>query len=233
MEYTSIIGGQSGENALATLLDARGPLADVTAVPETLIEEHVGKVPNLLIDLWRFYGVGALEGGTFWFPMPGLMDPVTDLLFQRDSDFKGDTYAVAYGAMGNLLCWNTRYGIVTLTSKNGFAQAPGLFASSKQKSDDEALLEFLTKVDPFFFDAVDEGNQPMLAKAQETLRPLEAGEVFAVLPIRNSAGPTTLDRVEILPVADHWTDIATNQVFILHDIENQRYNIREIAGAAD
>lgn len=103
MKSLSFVGGQPGELVLAELMTSHGPLTDIHAVSEERITPKIGHVPDLLIDLWRLSGVGALRAGGLWLAMPGDFDRVTEFLFVGDADLGEGTQLIAYGAMGNLL----------------------------------------------------------------------------------------------------------------------------------
>lgn len=228
MEYLSRIGGRSGEAALAAFVEARGPIQHHQVVSESVLENWTGRAPNLMIDFWRHHGTGALNDGQFWFPMPGALQAPIDLLFGGDPDFDGDTIALAYGAMGNVLAWSIRHGPVLIVLQGGSVQAPGLFRPNSRLPADAELMTLLRDLHPFFFDAVDKANEPLLARALERNAPLLPGEVFAIYPIRGGGPEADIAGVQTMPLADYLTDVVLNVQFTLRDYEGGNLNVRTI-----
>ena len=227
MDFLSVIDGQSGENALLALLERHGPLAEARPVPEERISPRIGRVPNLLIDLWRMAGVGALRDRGFWLAMPDEVDPITDRLFAGDPELGGDSFPVAYGAMGNLLCWNSRHGAVLVALEGGGVQVPGL-AAPPRPNDDASLLRYLTELNPFFFDRVDRDNQRMLERAKTRLGPLQNGQIYASYPIHWPEYGRRVEEVRIAPLDEYLTEVVLWTTFMLRDYEGGRPNLRPI-----
>ncbi len=198
-------------------------------MPEERIAAQIGRVPNLLIDLWRAHGVGAIRDRGLWFAMPGTLDGVEARMFDGDPDLGGDTTIVAYGAMGNLLAWNMRHGPVLVVPVGGAVQVPGLFRPSERLPDDAELLRYLRELHPFFFDQVDSENEQMLERVRGRLSALRAGQVYALYPVQGLLGTSYgVENVAVDEIADYLGAVATGKVLILHDYEGQSLNIREI-----
>lgn len=228
MEHKSRIGGRSGEAALAALIEARGPFDPHSDVPETAIEPYEGRVPNFMIDLWRFHGAGALEAKSFWLPGPGALVDEVGALFEGDPDFGGNTHLLAYGAFGNLLCWNERHGPVLVGLQGGTVQAPGKFAPNSRLPDDEEVLKYLRDLPISFFDAYDSEGQPLLEAVRGRTRALFSGEIYGVYPITQGFEPVTPDTVRIMPIMDYLIETDAEVSFLLHDPATQTYNIRQV-----
>lgn len=233
LKYLSQIGGRSGEAAIRALFDQRGPLQRQEQVLEASIEPFVGNVPNLMIDIWRFWGAGSLEEGAFWLAAPGLLDPVVGLIFDHDPDFGGDTYGLAYGAFGNLICWSQRHGPVLVVLQGGSVQGPGFFSPNSRLPQDAELLTLFRDIHPFFFDAVDADNVELLNRSVGRFGKLGPGEVFAAYPIRRVQGDVTIDKVTKMPLLDHLTDVVVNLEFMLRDYQGGNLNIRPIGRGAE
>ena len=230
MEFLSTIDGVSGDVVLKNLLAEHGPLEERRPVPEERAAVQIGRVPNLLIDLWRAHGVGAIRHRGLWLAMPGTLDGVEAAMFGGDPDLGGDTTIFAYGAMGNLLAWNERHGMVLVVLAGGAVQVPGLFRPEARFLDEAELLHYLRELDPFFFDRMDSQNKPMLESARDALGPLRAGQVYATYPVQALGAPIDVANVRIDDIADYLGSIATGRVFVLHDYETGRLNVREIGG---
>ncbi|MBM2578101.1 DUF1851 domain-containing protein [Jannaschia sp. Os4] len=230
MEFLSRIDGRSGEAALAEMTATAGPLLDPAAVPEDRIAPRVGTVPDLLVDLWRAYGVGGLHDGGLWLARPGALDPIAAAIFGGDPDLDG-TVIVAWAAMGNLLCWSPRHGPVLVVPAFGAVQAPGLTGGPRPPADAD-LLHHLAEIHPFFFDRTDDADEPMLERARARLRPLRYGEVYAVRPVQALGGPQGIEQVGIEPVDEYLIDVVAGVRFQLQDYENGRYNIRFVGARA-
>ena len=230
MKFLSTVDGQPGNVVLAALLAEHGPLEAQRDVPEALISPRIETVPNLLIDLWRAHGVGALRERGLWLVMPGTLDAVADRMFADDPDLGGDTTIIAYGAMGNLLCWNVRHGPMLVDSAGGAVQAPGLMRPDERHPDDAELLRYLRELDPFFFDRVDSVNERMLDRARKKLGPLSAGQVYATYPVQTLGEDIGIENVVIDDINTYLTEIVLGIRFMLQDYEGSRYNIRDIGG---
>ncbi|MBK4216917.1 hypothetical protein JJJ17_13345 [Paracoccus caeni] len=228
MKSLSSVGGQPGEIVLAELMTSHGPLTDARAVSEERITPRIGHVPDLLIDLWRLYGVGALRDGGLWLAMPGDFDRVTELVFGGDADLGTGTQLIAYGAMGNFLCWNSRYGAVLVSPASGAVQAPALTQRAPALDHDALLLSYLQELHPFFFDRVDRDNQPMLDRARAAWGPLSYGQIYAAYPIQDVGEGIGVENVAIDDAVDYLTEVARVTGFMLQDFENNRFNIRDI-----
>ena len=230
MEFLAEVGGQPGDVVLDALLAEHGPLEEHRDVPETLIAPLIGTVPDLLIDLWRAHGVGALRERGLWLVMPGTLDAVADRMFAGDPDFGGDTTIIVYGAMGNLLCWNVRHGPMLVESVGGAVQAPGLMRPAERRPDDTELLRYLRELHPFFFDRVDSANERMLDRARKKLGPLSAGQVYATYPVQTLGEDIGIANVVIDDINAYLTEIVLGIGFMLQDYEGKRFNIRDIGG---
>lgn len=230
MQFLSTVDGQPGDAVLDTLLAEHGPLEAQRDVPEPLILPRIGTVPDLLIDMWRAHGVGALRERGLWLVMPGRLDAVVERMFAGDPDLGGDTTIVAYGAMGNFLCWNVRYGSVLVSPASGAVQIPGLMQPAARRPDDAELLFYFRELDPFFFDRVDSANERMHDRARKKLGPLSAGQVYASYPIQTLGGDIGIENVVIDDISAYLTEVVLGIRFMLQDYEGRRYNIREIGG---
>ena len=227
MIFLSVINGQSAEAALRALLKRHGPMEEVRPVPEARIVKKIGHVPNLLIDLWRLAGVGALRDRGLWLVMPDELDPITDRLFAGDPDLGGDSFPVAYGAMGNLLCWNSRHGAVLVMLEGGGVLAPGLTAQPRP-DDDASLLRYLSELNPGIFDRQDRNNQGMLERAKAAHGPLKSGQVYASYPIHWPENGRGIEGVRLSYIDDYLTQIVLGTTFMLRDYEGGRPNLRRI-----
>ncbi len=228
MEYLSRVGGQTGEAALAEFIAARGPMAPQEAVTEEEIKDLLGKVPNLMIDIWRHYGSGALEDRRFWIAPPGFLDDVLSRMFANDPDFEDDVSGIAYGATGNVLAWSKRHGPVFLVLQGGSVQAPGLLQPNERLPPDEELLKYLTQLHPFFFDAIDGNNEPILEKIRELHPPLGVGEVFGTYPISTGFGNVTPEGAVRMPVTSYLMEVMMSVGFMLRNYEGDDFNVRPI-----
>lgn len=231
MNPVTTINGQPVNVVMDILLSEYGPLEQGRAVPEERIEPLVRKVPSLLIDLWRTHGVGALRERRLWLAMPGSLDAAAAIIFSGDPDLGDGTTIVAYGAMGNMLCWNATHGPVLVVPAAGAVQAPRLLRPSERRPDNEELLYYLTELHPFFFDRVDRKNEPLLTRAEESLGPLSAGEIYASYPVQTLGEGIGLENIQVDDASIYLTEVAARVKFILQDYEGGRYNIREIGTA--
>lgn len=106
MTYKSTIAERSGESFVKEFIDTHGPFLDPVSIPEEEITPWEGVLPDILIDLWRNFGIGAIHNGLLRLCKPEDFDGLLELVFHDDPDFSAkDCHVFAYGAFGKLLVW--------------------------------------------------------------------------------------------------------------------------------
>ncbi len=205
LQYLSMIDGVSGKVFLDQLMAERGPMRDVRAVPEAVAAAYVGRVPDIIIDLWRAHGVGNLAGGRLRLCLPSDFTDATGRLFDRDPDFAGDCHVIAHSAFGDLLIWSERHWLVHVGMLLGMVDAPMLFDPKLKVAADKVALDFILKANPALLDMADAAGGPMFEPAQAALGRLKPGQIYGLFPLPFNMDAPGIDALQIVP-ADQYLD---------------------------
>jgi hypothetical protein len=229
VEYLSKIDGQSGRVFLDRVIAERGPLGDSAAVPEATLAALTGRVPDLMIDFWRFHSTGWLDGGRLRICLPGEFADMLARLFAGDSDFGADCHAIAIGAFGDLAIWSERHWLCFLRPVSAMLDAPFL-VNPKAKSDpDKTVLEGVLGAHPLFWDLADSDGQPLFERAERKLGSLRPNGIYGVMPLPYD-GPIELDALQRVPAEEYLDALRQSTVITLADLFAGRFNLRDIGG---
>lgn len=205
LQYLSVIDGVSGKVFLDQLIAERGPMQDARRVPETVAAAFVGRIPDIIIDLWRARGVGNLAGGRLRLCLPSDFTDVTGRLFDRDPDFAGDCHVIAHGPFGDLLIWSERHWLVHVGMLLGIVDAPMLFRPEDKVAADKVALQFILNANAALFDTADAAGEPMFDRAQAALGRLKRGQIYGLFPLPFNLDAPGIDALQIVP-ADEYLD---------------------------
>lgn len=226
MEYLSTIDGISGEVFLDELIAQRGPLIDKREMPEARILALTGKVPNLMIDFWRAYGLGHLQDGLIRLCDPAMFDDLLPDLFKGDADFTGDCHVLAFSPFGDLFFWSERHWLGVVSLPLSYVDAPFLHDPTLKTQASKVVLDILLKGDPRMFDTADAEGNPMFAAARKVHGPLDWHEVYGAMPLPVDAAELRVDRLVVAPAVAYLESKFSTTDFVLHDMAGQRFNIR-------
>ena len=229
MEYLSRIDGQSGRVFLDRVIAERGPLGAPAEVPETTLAALTGRVPDLMIDFWRFHGTGWLNGGRLRICLPGEFANVLGMLFAGDPDFGADCHAVAIGAFGDLAIWSERHWLVILRPLFAALDAPFLVTPRAKGDANSALLQGLFQTHPLYWDLADTDGQSMFDRARDRLGPLPQGAIYGLVPLAGDVEPVP-DNLVLAPADDYLRSKLQTNVITLADLEAGRFNLRDVGG---
>lgn len=228
MTYRSIIDGQSGEPFIAEAMATNGPLLNVSAVPAEIIAMYKPMLPALVLDVWDNYGVGDLGGGRLRLCVPRSLQGAVDQLFEGDPYLGGDTYALAYGAFGDLVAWNTRHQIVYINMQLSSVEVPALIRPNRRGAEDRVVLDGLLSLHPGAMDAFDAEGTQMFDRAEAQYGALPPLHIYGMFPPAPFDEPFTLDNHQIAEV-DEWLSIKfAESTFSLDDPAEGRFGIRNI-----
>ncbi|WP_415919332.1 GAD-like domain-containing protein [Tateyamaria sp. SN6-1] len=229
---------------LRAVLEAQGPMTLPVVPPADMIAGFVGRVPDILLDLWSDTGVGDLRGGAMRLCLPSELAPQMATLFRADPDFgfpegvkdpqpaarlrHTDVHAIAHSPFGDIIAWSERHGFVHINIVQGLVAAPFLFNPKGAPHPDDAALDFILGADDAVFDMDDRDMQPMLAPAVDTFGPLKRMFIYAPGPAATHDPIPTLD--VLFPHSyPEWLDerIASKR-WTLADLAGGRLNVRRI-----
>lgn len=228
MTYRSTIQDQSGEDAIANALNEIGPLTQQSPVPPEVIKNYQGKVPALALDVWDNFGVGDLCGGRMRLCIPRSVQSAVDLLFEDDPYLEGDTYALAYGAFGDLIIWSERFQMVYVNMQLSSVEVPALIDPTQNGPADEVLLDGLLKQDSRWGDAFDDAGKEMFDRANEQYGDLPPLSLFGMIPPNPYDEPFNLANHRIQEVDEWLIAKISGATFRLDDPDNGRFGVRDI-----
>ena len=227
MEYLSRIDGQSSRVFLDRVIAERGPLGDSAEVPEPTLVALTGRVPDLMIDFWRFHGTGWLNGGRLRICLPGEFSDVLGRLFAGDPDFGADCHALAIGAFGDLAIWSERHWLALLRPSMAALDAPFLVNPKAKGDPNKAVLEGLLEAHPLFWELADFEGQPLFERAERTFGSIRPNGIYGLMPLPYD-GPIELDALQRVPAAEYLEAAVQTSVITLADVEAGRFNLRDI-----
>jgi hypothetical protein len=229
VQYLSKIDGQSGRVFLDRVIDERGPLGSPGQVPETTLAALTGRVPDLMIDFWRFHGTGWLNGGRLRICLPGEFRNVLEMMFEGDPDFGADCHALAIGAFGDLAIWSERHWLVVLRPLFAALDSPFLVNPRAKVDAEKALLQGLFQAHPLYWDMADTGGQPMFDQARERLGPLPEGAIYGLVPLAGDVEPV-VENLVLAPGNEYLRSKLQSNVISVADLEAGRFNLRDVGG---
>lgn len=226
MEYLSTIDGISGEVFLDELIAERGPLVDRREMPDERIVALTGKVPNLMIDLWRAHGLGHLLDGLIRLCDPAMFADLLPQLFKGDPDFSGDCHVLAFSPFGDLFFWSERHWLGVVSLPLSYVDAPFLHDPGLKTQASKVVFDILLNGDPRLFDTADANGEPMFAAARKVQGPLDWHEVYGAMPLPLDAAELSVDRLRVAPAVAYLEAKFSVTDFALNDMAGQRFNIR-------
>ena len=156
-------------------------------VDENCIRKYSGKIPQVLMDIWREYGFGAFFGGYLRVINP---DDYMDIL--KDSYFRGDlSIPVLVTAFGDVITWEEgKYTRIVRYRYNDFELMIGRFELFlKLPSDKGFLRRFFTLED--------------YAQAVEKCGELADDECFGYVPLLALGGKEDVEYLQKVKTKEH------------------------------
>ncbi|MFC8043265.1 GAD-like domain-containing protein [Nocardia sp. NPDC057353] len=98
---------------LLDLLARRGAPIDPIPVPENYFAEYAGRLPELVLDLWRELGFSGLGNGLLWFCDPYRWQPIVDAWLasvELPAEYAGDQIPILRTAYGKIYCFRPGLG---------------------------------------------------------------------------------------------------------------------------
>lgn len=206
-------------NDFDAIIERNGPLSGARPVPADVIEAYRGKLPDMVMDLWRTQGTGAWVKGLFTICVPDDFKGLLSQVFHADQDFSHtDCRVFGYSAFGLVFAWSERHGLVRVDLLRSEVTAQGLTKEGKPGPSVNALtamLYMLTERDSL--DVLDDDGKKLFARAVKMLSQPGAGQAFGFFPALALGGAPRLDNIRIVPALEHFVFLAQLQQFKLVD----------------
>ena len=233
MIYRSTIDGQSGAHLIAEALKAQGPMTNAAPVPAEIVAAYEDLLPGLVLDFWEAHGIGDLDEGRLRLCIPRSLQSVVNQLFEGDPYLGGDTYALAFGAFGDLVAWNARHQMVHVNMQLSSVDVPALVRGIAGIPDDRAVLDGLLGLPPGMLDAYDADGQPMFEPARKRHGDLPPLHVYGMFPPAPKNEPFIVGNHRVID-AEEWLSLKiSDSAFQLADMEAGRFGLRRIGPLAD
>lgn len=233
MTFRSSINGVSAETLIVQAIESHGPLLDAVSVPNVVAGQYEKNIPDLVLDIWDNFGVGDLDEGRLRLCVPRSLQGVVDSLFDGDPYLGGDTYALAYGAFGDLVLWNTRHQMVYVNMQLASVDVPSLIDPARRVPDDEAAFEGLLQRHPLIMDAFDANGDMMFEAAQKRFDALPPLHIYGMYPPAPVNEAFALDNHKVVEV-DEWLALKVAETtFRLDDLARERFGVRDIGPLPD
>ncbi len=209
------------EEELKDLMDDNGAYTKRRIVPEELIAEFQGKLPDFILELWKQHGFGSWSNGLYQVCNPHDFDGLLSQVFHADKDFSHkDCHVFAYSAFGGLHVWSERHWVVEIDLLRNTLSCRGLLDPNKKRNPDMITVITLAIDDDdavAAMNAYDIDNKPLFGRARKRLGDLEPGECYGFFPALAMGGAPKLENLKRTKALEHFTFLAQLQQFTLMD----------------
>lgn len=182
--------------ALAALpVDIAADQPPPAPVDPAMLARWAGRLPDALLSVWQHYGLITLAGGRLHLIDPARLAPILAYIIEDDPDLDGDTHAIAYGDLGEVVVWSARWGFgflspvllaltvpgLTSPAQSGLVSAdgdtgprpPGLSPAA-----DAQFVRLVLRMPPEMIEAFDPAQAPVHDRVAERLGPLPPGFIY-------------------------------------------------------
>ena len=211
--------GQTLEGVLAASTDRMRP------VPAGAAMRWAGKVPPLLLDIWRRYGLARLAGGRLRLVDPARYQPLMNYVFNGDPDLGGDTHAVALGDMGELVVWSERHGYGFLSPVLCSLELPYLLVTDPPPADTQ-IADHLVMMPAARIEAWDDQRKPLHDRLRARLGPLEHDMIYAATPAPPRPGGTPVEDYLVADALEWLEAIHTEMNVSIMDFRREPFQLR-------
>ncbi|MCG7628584.1 hypothetical protein MHM88_12275 [Epibacterium sp. MM17-32] len=194
---------------MSDLFPVLGPVPDdaMPVAPDTLARWQP-RLPPLLIEVWATYGLVSVAMGRVHLLEPARLAGLMDFIFGNDPELAGDTHAIAYGNLGELMVWSQRHGFGFLSPILSTLEMPNLTGDTAIPAERQ-IRERLLQIPPQMIEVHDGAQQPLYDRLAAALGPLPDGMVYAprILPPRPGGRP--VEDYGIVPLETCLEDLYT------------------------
>ncbi len=216
--------GQSTQQLEALLADA----ADHSRpAPPDAVARWSGRLPPLLLDIWRRYGMVRLAGGRLRLVDPQRFTALIEYILRGDPDLEGDTHAIALGDFGELALWSGRHGFGLLRPVPAALEMPYILDGDAPPADSQ-IADLLVPICASVIEAFDPDQQPLHERLRARLGPLENDLIYAATPAPPDPGGTPEPDYLIADAVEWLEAVYTEMNVTLVDFERDPFELRAI-----
>ncbi len=198
------------EKALSSL----GEPYEMIASDSDLIDRYVGRVPSILIDIWRTAGFSGYADGLLWLCNPEeWQSAVDDWVYGLDLPFYDDWIPFTRTAFGKMTMWGTGTGrSLTIDPQNGLVIPVDQTDSMTDELDIDLQILVAIDTDPELLDLWDEDgddDKPMFRRVRKRLGGLNASTMYGCVPAVGLGGSFTPRGMGVVNAVDHVRFLST------------------------
>ncbi|MFD3706539.1 GAD-like domain-containing protein [Nocardia sp. NPDC058658] len=180
--------------------------ADVDAV-----DQYVGMVPDLLLDVWRTVGFSGYAGGLLWLCNPAEWQPaVDDWISGLDMPFYDEWVPFKRTAFGTMTMWGKMTGkSLTIVPQEGFIIP--VDRSGDMVDEIDVIMQILAALDSDteMLDTKGDDDKPMFQRVRKRLGGLDASTMYGCVPVVGLGGSFTPRGMGIVKAVDHVRFLST------------------------
>ncbi|MFE6922455.1 GAD-like domain-containing protein [Nocardia sp. NPDC057663] len=198
------------EQAISSL---GSPYATVAA-ENSAIDGYAGRVPELLLDIWRTVGFSGYAEGLLWLCNPEEWQPAVDeWISGLKLPFHDDWIPFTRTAFGKLTMWGNRTGrSLTIDPQNGFIVP--IDQSGNMADELDVKLQILVAIDTDaelleLWDEDGDDDKPMFRRVRKRLGGLDASTMYGCVPAVGLGGSFTPRGMEVVNAVDHVRFLST------------------------
>ncbi|MBA4490651.1 GAD-like domain-containing protein [uncultured Paracoccus sp.] len=212
------------EAMLSAASDHRRP------APADAVARWSGRLPPLLLDIWRRYGLVRLAGGRLRLVDPRRFEPLMGYVFHGDPDLAGDTHVIGLGDLGELALWSERHGFGFLSPLTAALEMPYIIAPDAPSADTQ-IADLLIAIPASAIEAFDHQHQPLHDRLHQKLGRLDHDEIYAATPVPPRLGGTPIEDYEIADGPEWLEAVYAVMNVTLVDYQRDPFELRMVGSA--
>ncbi|MFE9785852.1 GAD-like domain-containing protein [Nocardia salmonicida] len=184
------------------------------AAEDRLVDRYAGRVPDLLLDIWRAVGFSGYADGLLWLCNPEDWKPAVDeWTYGLKLPFCDDWIPFTRTAFGKMTMWGTRTGrSLTIDSQNGLVIP--IDQTENMADELDINLQILVAIDTDtellgLWDEDGEDDKPMFRRVRKRLGGLDASTMYGCVPAVGLGGSFTPRGMGIVNAVDHVRFLST------------------------
>jgi hypothetical protein len=175
-------------------------------VPEEVIHQWKGRLPDKLLEYWRDEGWSGYANGLFWTVNPNDYEGLVDEWLEGSRLEQVDAFhVIARGGLGLLYLYGEQTGCGVRID----CALHAIFAHDLKRKPKEELERrmpwFFSNLEPKANDLKDANRAPLFARALAALGPLAEDEMYGFAPALAVGGVMTLEHLRKVKVDQHLT----------------------------
>lgn len=209
------------EALLAAASDQRRP------APADAVAFWSGKLPPLLLDIWRRYGMVRLAEGRVRLVEPRRFEPLMAYIFNGDPDLDGDTHTIALGGLGELILWSQRHGFGFLRPSLAALEVPYILSHGAPPADTQ-IADLVIPIRPPEIEAFDPEQQPVYDRLRARLGQLDNDDIYTATPAPPQLGGTPVEDYEVADALEWLEAVYSEMNIMLVDFDRDPIELRMV-----